>query len=287
MAIDLHTHSTASDGSFTPAALVERARDLRIEALALTDHDTVAGLEEFMAAGTRTGVETVPGCELSVTYGSFKMHILGLFIPARPVKLLEAMDELVRHRHERNFVIVELLRAAGCNISYDEVREISGEGSVGRPHIAIALIRHGYVKSMQEAFDRYLGRRGKAYAPKEVLEAGQAIRLLKECQATVIMAHPFLNSFGQAELEGLVCTLKDQGLDGIEAYYSEHSSSQTAHCLSLAEKLDLAVSGGTDFHGAPKPKISLARGRGSLDIPYAVLERLKERRAKQNIPVAA
>lgn len=287
MAIDLHTHSTASDGSFEPAALAARAADLRIEAVALTDHDTVAGLDAFMAAGAQYGVETVPGCELSVSFGTYKMHILGLWTPPRPEKLVAAMDELIRHRHERNFIIVDKLRALGCDISYEEVREVAGEGSVGRPHIATVLLRRKCVKSLQEAFDVYLGGRGKAYAPKKVLEADAAFALLKECGATVLMAHPFQNGFGMGELENVVRQLMELGLDGLEAYYSEHSPSQTANCLALADKLDLAVSGGSDFHGAPKARISLARGRGDLDIPYAVLERLKERRAKQGLSSAA
>jgi predicted metal-dependent phosphoesterase TrpH len=211
------------------------------------------------------------------------MHILGLWLPQEPVKLITAMDELMRRRHERNVIIVEKLQSAGCDVSYEEVREIAGEGSVGRPHIASVLLRRGYVKSMQEAFDVYLGSRGKAYAPKVVLNADEALPLLKEYGATVLMAHPFQNGFGLELLEKVLRELMEFGLDGLEAYYSEHSPSQTSHCLALSRKLDLAVSGGSDFHGAPKPKISLARGRGDLNIPYAVLDALKERRAKQGL----
>lgn len=283
MPIDLHTHSTASDGSFEPAALARRAKDLKIEAIALTDHDTVTGLDAFMAAGEALGLETVPGCELSVAHGTYKMHILGLWLPQEPVKLVTAMEELMLHRHERNFIIVDKLKSAGCDISYEEVREVAGEGSVGRPHIATVLLRRGCVKSMQEAFDVYLGSRGKAYAPKKVLNVDEALPLLKEYGATVLMAHPFQNGFGLELMEKVVRELMEYGLDGLEAYYSEHSPSQRSHCLALAKKLDLAVSGGSDFHGAPKPKIMLARGRGDLDIPYSVLDQLKEQRAKQGL----
>ncbi len=284
MSIDLHAHTTASDGSLTPSELVRLAASLRLTAVAVTDHDTVAGLGEALAAGRQHGVDVVPGCELSVFHGTLKMHILGLWLPALPARLIETMDALMRHRHDRNYVIVDRLRALGMDITYDEVKAVAGEGSVGRPHIATVMHDKGYVRTMQQAFDEYLGAGGKAHAPKRVLSAEEAIRLLREEQATVILAHPFQLGLASESLEPLVREFMAFGLDGIEAYYSEHTAAQTQQCLELAATLDLAVSGGSDFHGRPKPDIALGSGKGGLDIPDAVLVNLKARRQRQGRP---
>lgn len=283
--IDLHSHSTASDGSLTPSELARAGKEAGLEALALTDHDTAAGLPEFMAAGARENLETIPGCELSVTTPRARMHILGLWLPMKPGALTKALKELRQHRHQRNHIIIAKLAELGLEITYDEVVEIAGEGSVGRPHLAKALLNHGYVKSMEEAFDRYLGAKGKAYAPKKVLTAADAVALLKQEGATVIMAHPYQSGLSINELTEELIRLKELGLDGLEAYYNDHTPSRTAALLELANRLNLAVSGGSDFHGEPKPDIKLGKGRGTLYIPLTVLERLKELRLRQGLPV--
>ena len=277
--IDLHTHSTASDGSLTPRELVRLAKDTGLEAVALTDHDTVAGLPEFTATGRELGMETVCGCELSVQAGHGTMHIVGLFLPERPQGIIQALDELVRLRHERNVVIVEKLRQHGCDVTYEEIKELAGEGSVGRPHISQILVRKGYANSVQDAFDRWLATGAKAYVPKKKFTPDVAIPLLKGEGATVVLAHPYMLGLGKAETEAEVRRLMEFGLDGLEAYYPEHSPSQTAFYLDLAARLDLAVSGGSDFHGTPKPRIGLGSGKGDLHIPYGVLAALKARRA--------
>ncbi len=282
--IDLHTHSTASDGSLEPAALVRAAKEAGLEAMALTDHDTVAGLAEFVAAGKEHGLETVPGCELSVTTARARMHILGLWLPVDPVGLRQALHELREHRHQRNHVIIGMLNDLGIKITYEEVVENAGEGSVGRPHLAKALLNHGAVKSMDEAFDKYLGAKGKAYAPKKVLTAVDAVKLLKAEGATVILAHPYQCGLSVNELAEELIRLRDLGLDGLEAYYNDHTPSRTAALLELATRLNLAVSGGSDFPGEAKPDIKLGTGRGSMHIPLTVLERLKDLRRSQGLP---
>ncbi len=283
--IDLHTHSTASDGSLPPHELVRRGKEIGLEAMALTDHDTVVGLAEFLAAGTRLGMETIGGCELSVTTPSARMHIVGLWLPENPSGLNKVMEELREHRHQRNHVIIGLLHDLGMDLTYEEVKNIAGEGSVGRPHIAKALLEHGYVHSMDEAFGRYLGARGKAYAPKKVLSGKEAVDLLKREGATVIMAHPFQYGLNIDHLAEELIRLKEFGLDGLEAYYNDHSPSQTRAMLELAKRLDLVVSGGSDFHGEAKPLIQLGKGRGNLHVPTDVLDRLKQHRVRQNLPV--
>jgi len=285
--IDLHTHSTASDGCLTPTELMERAARLGLAALALTDHDTVAGLDEARATATRVGVELVAGCELSVVWPVGFMHLLGLFLPERPGRLLSAMDHLMARRHERNRRIVDKLRALGLNITYDEVQALAGNGSVGRPHLARVLQAKGYVANMDQAFHEYLGSRGRAFVPKDQFTPEQAMAALKEEGASVILAHPFsLRATGRT-LENKIRRLKDMGLDGMECLYPEHSPDQTREYLRLAAKLDLAVTGGSDFHGpAVKPDIELGVGAGSLVLPYAMLDSLRERRARQGLPTA-
>lgn len=283
--IDLHTHSTASDGCLPPTELVERAAGLGLAALALTDHDTVAGLDEARAAAARTGVEFVAGCELSVLWPVGFLHLLGLFLPERPGRLLAALDHLMDRRHDRNRRIVDKLNALGLDLAYAEVEAIAGGGSVGRPHLALAMQARGYVASVEQAFEQYLGRRGRAFVPKDQFTAEKALALLREEGATPVLAHPFsLRATGRV-LENKVRKLKDLGLDGLECLYPEHSPDQTREYLRLAEKLDLAVTGGSDFHGAAvKPDIELGVGGGSLELPYALLDSLRERRARQGLP---
>ncbi|WP_028588440.1 PHP domain-containing protein [Desulfocurvus vexinensis] len=282
--IDLHTHSTASDGTLTPAELVALARRSGLEALALTDHDTSAGLPEALAAGRREGVEVIAGCELSVTSPSGFMHLLGLFLPERPARLEEGFVWLNERRASRNTRIVDKLRALGMDVTYERVLEIAGEGTVGRPHLALAIMEAGAASSVQEAFDRYLGSTGRAYLPKDKFTPAKALEILRAEGATTILAHPYTLELDGPALRALLVELKDLGLDGIEAHYTEHTRSQTEAYLALAAELDLVVSGGSDFHGAVKPAIALGRGRGGLSVPYKVLEDIKTHRRTRGLP---
>lgn len=284
--IDLHAHSTASDGTLTPTELVRLAKDVQLAAVALTDHDTTAGLKEFVAAGKELAMETVPGCEVAADHGRYRLHILGLWLPPEPGELSRTLDRLIRFRSERNAIVVRKLNDLGVDITLAEVEAEAGEGSVGRPHFARVLMNKGVVSSVQMAFDRYLGPKGKAYEPKQKLDAPDAIRLLKAEGATVILAHPVLLNLNPNELETLVRELQAMGMDGIEAYYSEQSARKQAAYLGLAEKLNMVVSGGSDFHGSIKPAISLGSGKGSLFVPDSVLLKLKEHRRRQGLPVS-
>ncbi|MDY7001014.1 MAG: PHP domain-containing protein [Thermodesulfobacteriota bacterium] len=283
--IDLHTHSTASDGTFSPAEVVRMAFEAGLEAVALTDHDTTSGLPEAVKTGRELGIEVVPGCELSVTSETGFMHIVGLFLPENPKGLIQAMEYLRERRHSRNIRIVEKMRAVGLDVNYEEVVEFAKGESVGRPHLAGILLKKGYVSSIQEAFDEYLGEGGKVYLPKDKFTPEKGLPALKAEGATVILAHPYtLELEGQA-LEAKVRELKDLGLDGMECHYSEHTPEMTSSYLALVRKLDLVVSGGSDFHGQAKPEISLGVGRGDLFIPYSVLQAIKDRRRAQGLGV--
>jgi len=276
--IDLHTHSTASDGTFSPAEVVRMAFEAGLEAVALTDHDTAAGLPEAVAAGRALGIEVVPGCELSVVSETGFMHIVGLFLPETPKGLTQALEYLREKRHSRNIRIVEKMRAIGLDVNYDEVIEFAQGESVGRPHLAGILLQKGYVSSIQQAFDEYLGQGGKAYLPKDKFTPDVALAALKGEGATVILAHPYSLELEGAALEAKLRELQDLGLDGMECHYPEHTPEMTASYLELTRKLDLLVSGGSDFHGQAKPEISLGVGRGDLFIPYSVLQAIKDRR---------
>jgi 3',5'-nucleoside bisphosphate phosphatase len=278
--IDLHTHSTASDGTYTPFELVRLARNIGLKAIALTDHDTTKGLNDALSASRELGVEVIPGCELSVQYKGL-MHILGLWVIPDAPALNEALLELRAKRNARNEIMIEKLRKAGLDVTYEEIKRLAGDAAIGRPHICRVLMNKGAVSSVQEAFDRFLGPNGKAYVPKEKFDPERAISMLKNEQATVILAHPFSMSLQENELKKELIRLKDLGLDGVEVFYPEHTKDQTSLYSSLCNELDLLPSGGSDFHGSIKPHIRLGKGTGNLNLPYSLVEAMINRRAEQ------
>lgn len=275
--IDLHTHTTASDGTASPAELVAMAASKGLAAVAVTDHDTLAGLPEARAAGAEHGVEVIAGVELSVADERGSIHLVGLFLPDAPGPLAERLDWLRERRHDRNKRILEKLAVLGVPLQYESVTALA-QGAVGRPHIAQALLAMGAVTSFKEAFTRFLGAYGKAYVPKDKLALPEAIELLHAEGGLAVLAHPYLLGLSGPALAETVGRYRDAGLDAIEAFYTEHSQYQTLEYLALARKLGLAVSGGSDYHGAAKPGVELGRGRGSLRIDIAVLDVLRARR---------
>ncbi|UZP65991.1 PHP domain-containing protein [Desulfovibrio mangrovi] len=283
--IDLHTHSTASDGSDTPEELIVLAHKAGVTTLALTDHDTTDGLEEAMDAGRKLGVNVIPGCELSVRTEYGELHIVGLWLNPEAPKLRRAMQELQDHRTTRNVRIVEKLQELNIPITYDEVLQVAGTGSVGRPHIAHVLIQKGFAHSMYNAFEVYLGDKGLAHVPKKVLSPKEGVELLKEEGATVSLAHMFLHGYPREWLEDMIATLSGFGMDAIEAYHSEHDDRSTRKAVDLAARHGLALTGGSDYHGAIKPDIRLGRGKGGLYVPPFVLADLIELRKSQGLPV--
>lgn len=282
--IDLHTHSCASDGTDSPAELVAGAAAAGLAAVALTDHDTLSGLDEAETAARRLDIEFIRGCELSTRTEHGEMHILGLWLPRQADVLEKRLADIRHKRDNRNAHILEKLAALGIAISMDELRHEARGESVGRPHIAALLVKKGAVPNMEAAFRDYLGSGGKAYLPKEVLEPEEAVRLMAGLGATVSLAHPCLRPVPPAWLEAFVLRLKDCGLSAVEAYHSEHSDADIRTCVDMARRLGLGLSGGSDYHGRNKPRIRLGAGYGGLRVPQAVLDDLKARRRQQGLP---
>lgn len=277
--IDLHTHSTASDGTLTPSELVAQAAAMGLRAMALTDHDTIQGLPEACAAGRAWKIEVIGGCELSVNFPKGSMHILGLWLPLRPIRLQASLDTLTRLRKTRNETIIHNLNSHGVAITYDELERAAAGGTIGRPHIAQLLVSKGHALDMRDAFASWLRPGTKGYAPKEKFDPRQAIELLKAEGGTVILAHPCTLHLDEGGLENVLRELKGWGLDGMEVYYSMHTQAQTTVYADLCRRLDLLESAGSDFHGDNKPNIALGRGKGGLRPSYRLVERMKERRA--------
>lgn len=286
MSIDLHTHSTASDGTMTPTELVKHAKEVGLDAIALTDHDTFDGVGEAMQAGKELGIEVIPGCELALDSpaGAGWMHMVALWLPENPAPLQEAFDWLIEGRKNRNHEIVEKLRTLGVNITYEAVAARAG-GTIGRPHFAQELIHLGVASSVNEAFKVWLGDHGRAYIPKRKLTPEKALSIVKEVGATSILAHPFALGLNMKDTEALITDLKGLGLDGMEVYYSEHSESDTKAYKDIADRLGLLVSGGSDFHGTVKPNIKLGKGKGALHVSNDLLDAMKAHRRAKGLPV--
>lgn len=274
--IDLHLHTTHSDGSLKPAEVLALAHKAGVTALAITDHDITTGIPEALEVGARLGIEIIPGVEISSRFGDTELHILGYCLDWQDPALNARLATLRASRHSRNPLIIERLRALGCDITYDEVKELAGTESVGRPHIARVLMVKGYVKSAKEAFDRFLAHGKQAYVPRELPEPADAIAWIRAARGIPVLAHPLWAKQKGEGLYTLCEKLKAAGLGGIEVHYSTHNPKQTAELLDIAKRLDLLVTGGSDFHGITKPDIEVGIGRGGLTVPVKLLEPLKK-----------
>ncbi|MHB9096082.1 MAG: PHP domain-containing protein [Eubacteriales bacterium] len=276
--IDLHVHTTASDGTMTPEQVVFHAAQCGLQAIAVTDHDTIDGVEEALAAGVKAGVEVVPGVEISVDYLG-EMHILGYFIEPQNPELQGGLARLRHYRNERNPQIIKKLRDLRFDISIDEVSKAANGNVIGRPHFAAVLKQKGYVRDFNQAFDWYLGEGRPAYVKKERLTPRQGIEMVAAAGGIPVLAHPkYLKVNDSTGLEELIRELKGYGLKGIEALYTTHSSGETGKFCDLALKCELLITGGSDFHGSNKPEIEIGRGEGGLTVQYELLERLKAKR---------
>jgi len=279
--IDLHSHSTASDGSLPPAEVAKLAHKTGLRAWALTDHDNVAGLAEAAEAAKGLGVEFIPGVELSAEFprpGS--MHMLGYFVDYNDEKFRDTLEELKQHRRNRNPRIVTKLQELGMDITMEEVQAKAGgpDAQVGRPHFAAVLIEKGYATTTQEVFDKYLARGRPGYAEKRRLTPKESIDLIHAAGGLAVLAHPFSLERDEPQLRQLIAELTEAGLDGLEVHYSKHDQEETRLYLDLAQEFDLAVTGGSDFHGGSKPDIQLGHGKdGNLDLGYELVEGLKAR----------
>lgn len=274
--IDLHTHSTTSDGSMSPAEVVRHAREKGLAAIALTDHDTIDGVKEALEEGIRSGVEVIPGIEISVDFKP-EMHLLGYFPRINGYTAISKELEVIKQGREvRNKKIINRLNELDIDITLEEVGKVAHGDIIGRPHIARVLVDRGFVKSIDEAFDRYLSREGMAYFKRFELLPEDGIRAIRNAGGLPVLAHPVFLRKSLSELDLLLARLKEFGLAGIEALYSENSKEDTGNFLRLAIKYELLVTGGSDFHGSFKPGIELGRGRGALEVPYELLEKLRK-----------
>jgi len=273
--IDLHLHTTASDGVRSPSEIVNYAKAKGLQAIAVTDHDTIEGLEEALAEGQRIGFEVIPGIEISAEHSPGSMHLLGYFLDIHHPLLNEKLAYLQKARAERNPKIVENLNRLGVKISYDEVIRASGGGQVGRPHFAQVLQEKGYVRTFQEAFDRFLKKGASAYVDKVRFSSTEAIHFIREAGGVAVVAHPnTLGVNGSKAFEALLLQLIREGLEGIEVHYPEHSPPETAQYKFLAEKHGLVITGGTDYHGIEGTDLDIGVGRGDMKLPYSILENL-------------
>lgn len=281
--IDLHTHTTHSDGSATPEELIEFAIAKRARAVAVTDHDTVSAIFEARAAADRFGIEFVAGIEISAEYSPGTMHILGYCIDVESRALSTKLDELKKSREERNPQIASALRRLGFDISYDEVVHVAGNQVVGRPHFARLMIEKGCVATIQEAFDRFLKKGAAAYVEKARLSPAESIGLIHEAGGVAVLAHPYqLKLPSDKDVDQVVGELAGLGLDGIEAVYSRHSAAERSSYSEVAARHGLLVTGGSDYHGSYKPDINIVTGLGDLDVPYELLEAVKARAAARS-----
>ena len=275
--IDLHTHSLKSDGSMTPAEVVREAKRAGLAASALSDHDTVDGIREAVAEGEKIGVEVIPAIEFSVQ-SKTETHILGYFIDIENPDLLKTLKEVVDLRIERNYVTCQRLNELGFDITIEEVRALAPNNFVGRAHFARVLMDKGYTKSVKEGFDLYMTSGKYAYCEKQRLTARDAVELIGKCGGISFLAHPHLTKLGDDELKEFLKELKGFGLSGLEGYYTDYTPEMQEKYQAMAKELGLLISGGTDFHAAMKPHISIGTGLGNMKIPYSVLEAMKAER---------
>ena len=280
--IDLHLHSTASDGTLSPAALARLAAASGLTAAALTDHDTTAGLGEFLAAAAETpGLRAVPGVELSCSWYSGSMHILGLFINPRCPELAALLGEVRTSRDRRNDAILARLRHLGLHLPEGAVHADAADPVIGRPHIARALVEHGHCRDLPDAFERFLGTGRPACIRRHLPLPETMIRIIHAAGGIAVWAHPLaqLRNSG-AKLRQTARVLQNHGLDGMETYYSDYRPEETVLARGIAQQLGLLECGGSDFHGAHSPGIQPGTGRGTLAVPDAILDALEARVAR-------
>ena len=274
--VDLHVHSNASDGTFSPSQVVELAKNAGLDAFALTDHDTTEGVKE--AKSIETNVEVISGVEISTRYDKKEIHIVGLYVNENDADLNKQLKYYREKRVTRNFEILEKLNSLGVNITIDDVKESCTGDVISRAHIAKALVSKGFVGSYTEAFDRYLGDNKCAYVPRETLNYEESMELITKAGGVPVLAHPLLYKMSDTNLENMMVKLRQKGLKAVEVYYSTHSNSDTQHIMAMANRVGLIYSGGSDFHGATKPKIDMGTGMGKLAVPYEILEKIRGER---------
>jgi len=281
--IDLHIHTTASDGTFTPSEILAHAIKLKLKAIAITDHDTLAGSSAALNSGIPAALEFLTGVEISAAPPPFyhqagSFHLLGYSIHLDDSELNQTLEKLRLARKNRNPAIINRLNELGISISLDEVREEAGDVQLGRPHIAQMMIRKGVVSSINEAFDQFLGTDKPAYVDKYRVKCSKAISAILGAGGIPVLAHPSLLEYeSENQLDDLIGQLKQMGIQGVEVYYPQHTADQTRLFAELAQRHDLLMTGGTDFHGSIHPDIEMGSGKDDLFIPYELYDKLVHR----------
>ena len=274
---DLHVHSTYSDGTCSPTELIHLAKERHLHAVALCDHNTIAGLPEFLEAACGSSVWAVPGIEFSTDYDNRELHILALFVmPEHYSAVTEKVAEMMHRKEQSNIDLIAGLRGAGIRLDYDKIKAGTLGGSVNRAVIAAEMVRLGYCASVKEAFSKWLSEKNGFFHPPRRLDALETIRFIKSIGAVAVLAHPFLN-LDEKSLREFLPQAVENGLDAMEVYYPEFSEAETTLAGQIAAEFALLPSGGSDFHGANKPDIRLGTGRDNLKIPNSVLENLAAR----------
>jgi len=268
--IDLHMHSTFSDGTYTPEELALLGKRRRIRVMSLTDHDTVSGVSRFLRECTRQGLRGIPGVELSAE-APYTLHILGYAFDPASGNLAEKLEILRQAREERNDHILEKLKGLNMPLTLEDVLREAGGEVIGRPHFAKAMVRRGYVRSPDEAFARYLERGKPAYVSRDRLSPEECLRLIREARGVPVLAHPMQTKLDDQELEILLKKLKDQGLWGLESLYAMHSPEQQLHYLRMGDRVGLYPTGGSDFHGNNRTGRSLGISFEETSLPWARL----------------
>lgn len=274
--IDLHVHSCFSDGTYTPGQLIRLAKDSGLSAIALTDHDTVAGIPEAMDAASGSGIELIPGIEMSCLYQRKDIHIVGLLIDHENTSLLRSIHHYQNNRTKRNELMAEKLTEGGFPVTVPELEQRFPDATLTRAHFARFFVEKGIWNDKNEAFDNYIGEGCPYYVEKAYVSPEDAIRVIHQAGGIAILAHPLLYHMTERQLESMIVYLKGVGLDGIETIYSTYSDAQQIYMLHLAAAYQLLKSGGSDFHGANKPGLSLGTGYGKLRVPVSYLHTIKE-----------
>lgn len=287
--IDLHTHSTRSDGTLTPAELIRYAAQKGLAAIALTDHDTIDGIEEAVQAARSLSSqdpdalvpEVIPGVELSTEYRGKDIHIVGLFIDWQNREFADRLRGFADARIYRNRKMCSLLTENGCPVSYEDLEAAFPDTVITRAHFAQYLLDRGMISSIDEAFRKLIGDDCPCFVPREKITPHDAVRFLLRFGGVPILAHPLQYKMSETELDALVASLTGLGLDGIEVYYSTHRQADTANLSRIAEKYGLLMSGGSDFHGTRKQNLDLGTGYGHLYVPDTILPPIRERALKR------
>ena len=264
---DLHIHTTASDGLFTPQEVLKWANIRRLSAISITDHDTVEAIEETISAAGKYNIEVIPGVELSSDFNGEEIHILGYMIDYKSKHLLEELNKMKDSRFGRGEKMIQSLNNLGVGITFKQVEALAGNGLIGRPHIARAMISNGYVDNMKMAFEKYIGKGKPAYVERYKLSSENAIKLIKDVGGISVLAHP-----GLMENKGLIGKLVEMGIRGIEVYHSKHDDETVRNCLIIAKHRNLLITGGSDCHGNMYNNEPIL---GSVTVDYKFVEQLK------------